>query len=189
MIGKYDDEYYKNEELFTSNEFSLCNNTKDLYSKVFPKKVIANLNNIYSTYNPNYFEQTSLVDIVNFAIDFLDNENGFVLMIECAYIDKFSHNNDILSTLAEVRMLFDIANCINKYIDKNPDTALIITADHETGGLKRASSKDNISNNLFTTGGHTDSQVALYTRGIKVNTITEIKNTYIHDLCTKVVNN
>lgn len=189
MIGKYDSVYYENEELFASKGFTLCDNKEDLYNTDFPQKVIANLNNIYSIYNPNYVQQTPLVDLVNYAINFLDNENGFVLMVECAYIDKFSHNNDIISALAEVRTLFDIANFVQDYIDKHKNTALIISADHETGGLQKASSKKDITNSLFSTGAHTDSQVPLYARGITIENPTEIKNRYIYNWCCEIINN
>lgn len=189
MIGKYDEEYYKNESKFISNGFVMCDNKEDLYSVSSPQKVVANLNDIFSIYNPNFSNQTNIVDLVNYAINYLDNENGFVLMVECAYIDKFSHNNDVESALAEVKTLFDIANYVNGYIDSNPDTALIITSDHETGGLKKASSKENINNTLFQTGAHTDSKVGLFARGIKVDIITEIKNTYVYKMCYEIINN
>lgn len=188
MIGKYDEEYYNNESLFTSNGFVLCDNKEDLFSTTSTQKVIANLNNIYSIYNPNYSNQTNLVDLVNYAINYLDNENGFVLMIECAYIDKFSHSNDIISALAEVRTLFDIADSILGYIKNNPDTALVITSDHETGGLRKSSAKENINNALFSTVDHTDANVGLFARGIKVEKTKEVKNTEIFNMCYNVIN-
>ena len=188
MIGKYDQEYYKNQSLFTSNGFVVCDNKEDLYAISNSQKVVANLNDIYSIYNPSLSNQTNLVDLVSYAIDYLDNENGFVLMIECGYIDKFSHNNDIVSALAEVRTLFDIANFVYNYIDNNTDTALLITADHETGDLKKASSKQKISNSLYKSAGHTDSNVPLYTRGIKTNNISEIKNTDVFNMCYNIIN-
>ena len=189
MIGKYDQEYYNYESCFTSNEFVMCDSKEELFSINSTQKVVANLNNLYSIYNPNRLNQTNLVDLVEYAIDYLDNENGFVLMIECAYIDKFSHNNDIISALAEVRTLFDIADYVNDYIDNNNDTALIITADHETGDLQKASSKTNINNSLYRSAGHTDSNVGLYARGIKVHASHEVKNTFVYDMCYEVVNN
>lgn len=188
MIGKYDNTYYENEELFVSNGFSLCSSKEDLFATPSNQKVIANLDNIYSTYNPYYSEQIPLVDLVEFAINYLDNKNGFVLMIECGYIDKFSHNNEIVPALAEVRALIDIANYLKEYVDKNNNTALVITADHETGGLNKTTDKNLISNNLYTTDEHTDSKVPLYAKGLTFNTKKEIKNTHIFNNCLTLLN-
>ena len=189
MIGKYDEAYYANQTAFTSNGFVMCNNKEDLYNTPSSQKVVANLNNIYSIYNPNKTNQTNMVDLVRYAVNYLDNENGFVLMIECGYIDKFSHSNDIVSALAEVRTLFDIANYVCEYIDNNNDTALIVTADHETGGLQKANNKNQINNNLFTTGAHTNSKVGLFVRGMDVRVTNEPKNTFVYEICYKVVEN
>lgn len=189
FIGQYDENYSNNESKFTSNDFIMHDNIQDLYSTDNSQKVIANLNNIYSIYNPNISNQINMVDLVEYALDYLDNENGFVLMIECAYIDKFSHNNDITSSLAEVRTLFDIASYILDYIEDNNDTALIITSDHETGGLQKAVRLGNISNNLYTTSNHTDANVALYSKGIKVRKKEIVRNTFVYDMSYEVVAN
>lgn len=186
MIGKYDSVYYENETLFTKSGFTLCNNKEELYSTPSTQKVIANLDNIYSIYNPNYSNQIPLVDLVEFAINYLENQNGFVLMIECGYIDKFSHNNEIVPALAEVRTLFDIANFLKDYVNKNSNTALVITADHETGGLSKATNKGEITNALYTSDGHTTTKVPLYAKGINFNTKDEIKNTHIHSKYAKL---
>ena len=46
----------------------------------------------------------------------------------------------------------------------NPDTLLIITADHETGGIKMPTD-NKISNDLFTTDYHTATPVPVYALG------------------------
>ena len=64
------------------------------------------------------------------------NENGFFVMYEEAHIDKHSHNSDMESTFdAVVRFNQIIGRCM-EYAFYNPDTFVLITADHETGGLK-----------------------------------------------------
>ena len=65
-----------------------------------------------------------------------NNENGFFVMYEEAHIDKHSHNSDMDSTFdAVVRFNQIIGRCM-EYAFYNPDTFVLITADHETGGLK-----------------------------------------------------
>src|SRR5690606_2189725 len=62
-------------------------------------------------------------------------KKGFVLMVEGSQIDWCGHDNDIACAMAEMH---DFANAIavaKAYVDKHPDTLLVITADHETGGL------------------------------------------------------
>lgn len=189
FIGQYNELYYDNASKFTSNGFVMYDNVNDLYSADNSQKVIANLNNIYSIYNPNISNQINMVDLVEYGINYLDNENGFILMVECAYIDKFSHNNDIISALAEVRTLFDIASYVLDYIDDNSDTALIITSDHETGGLQKAVRLGNISNSLYTSTDHTNANVALFCKGIKIRKKEIVRNTFVFDMSYKVVMN
>ena len=63
------------------------------------------------------------------------NENPFFVMIEGSQIDWCGHANDIACAMAEMD---DFAHAIDKakaYVDAHPDTLLVITADHSTGGL------------------------------------------------------
>lgn len=63
------------------------------------------------------------------------NENGFFLMYEEAHIDKHSHNNELDKVFkAVVRFNQAIARFM-EFAFYNPDTFVLITADHETGNL------------------------------------------------------
>ena len=63
------------------------------------------------------------------------NENGFFLMYEEAYIDKHCHDNDMDKTFqALIRFNQSIARFM-EFAFYNPDTLVLITADHETGRL------------------------------------------------------
>lgn len=70
------------------------------------------------------------------ALDKLSkNKNGFFLMVEGSQIDWGGHDNDEKYVISE---LIDFDNAVGVAIDfvnKNPETLLIVTADHETGGL------------------------------------------------------
>ena len=188
LIGQYSEEYYNYESNFISNGYTMYDSTEELYSDTNSEKIIANINNIHSIYNPSYSEQVNMLDLVKYAIKYLDNENGFVLMIECAYIDKFSHENDIVSALSEVKTLFDIANYIYDYIDDNSDTALIVTSDHETGGLEKTNVKSAISDNLYTSQDHTNALVNLYSKGLLKTGINKtMKNTFVFDVCYNAI--
>ncbi|WP_111642149.1 alkaline phosphatase [Marinimicrobium alkaliphilum] len=63
------------------------------------------------------------------------HEQGFVMMIEGSQIDWCSHANDIACTLAEMHDFAEAARVAKAFIRNNPNTLLVITGDHETGGL------------------------------------------------------
>jgi len=64
-----------------------------------------------------------------------ENENGFFLMYEEAYIDKHCHANNMESTFLSVMRFNQAIGLFMEYAFYNPDTFVLITADHETGGL------------------------------------------------------
>lgn len=187
FIGNYNEDYFTNSELFTNNGYTMCDNVATLATLTNETKVLASLENINSIYNPELTNQTNMVDLVNYSLNYLTNENGFVLMIECAHIDKFSHNNELIPALAEVRTLFDIATTVYSYADIAHNTAVIITADHETGRLAKASSKSDISDSLYRKSGHSNRYVSLYARGVTISETKLVKNTFIYDICNKVI--
>lgn len=187
FIGNYNEDYFTNSELFTNNGYTMCDNVSELATLTNETKVLASLENINSQYNPELTNQTNMVDLVNYSLGYLNNDNGFVLMIECAHIDKFSHKNKLIPALAEVRTLFDVATTIYSYADSSHNTAVVITADHETGRLAKASSKSDISDNLYRKSGHSNRYVSLYVRGVTISETKLVKNTFIYDICNKVI--
>lgn len=71
-----------------------------------------------------------------------DNQKGFVVMIEGSQIDWCGHANDIACAMAEMHDFAQAIKVAKAYVDKNPDTVLVITADHETGGLSLGAAGD-----------------------------------------------
>lgn len=131
--------------------------------------------------------------IVN-ALDYLAQDpDGFVLMAEGAHIDKKSHANELLPMIKEL-LAFDLGVKVALDWAKNrDDTAIIVTADHETGGLSYDSSitKDNMFSTpaLYSwgSGDHTGTNVNCYILGAEIDfsgflefkSSTKIKNTDI----------
>ncbi len=78
----------------------------------------------------------TLAEMTELALSLLsEDENGFFLMIEGSQIDTMGHDNDLEKEIYEMSQ-FDYAIAVAmKYVALHPDTVLIITADHETGGL------------------------------------------------------
>jgi alkaline phosphatase len=75
-------------------------------------------------------------DYIQAGINVLDNDNGFFMMAESGKIDWACHANDAKATITEV---IDFAEGVQVAIDfaaQHPDeTLIIITGDHETGGM------------------------------------------------------
>ncbi|NOR55382.1 MAG: alkaline phosphatase [Sulfurovum sp.] len=72
--------------------------------------------------------------MTNKALSLLDNKD-FFLMIESSQIDWCGHLNDIACTMAEMEDFSRSVTLAKAYVDKHPNTLLIVTADHSTGGL------------------------------------------------------
>lgn len=75
-------------------------------------------------------------DVVTAAIDFLENEKGFFLMSESGRIDWACHSNDAKTSILETIDLDRAVQVAMDFAVKHPqETLIIVTADHETGGL------------------------------------------------------
>lgn len=77
-----------------------------------------------------------LCDYVEQAINLLDNENGFFLMVEGGKIDWACHVNDCAATIHDTIALDNSVKKAVEFYEKHPDeTLILVTGDHETGGL------------------------------------------------------
>ena len=77
-----------------------------------------------------------LPQVVEAAVDFLNNEKGFFLMVEGGKIDWAAHSNDGKGTILEVLDLAEAVEVAYQFYLKHPEqTLIVITADHETGGI------------------------------------------------------
>ncbi|MGR5236662.1 alkaline phosphatase [Vibrio alfacsensis] len=81
--------------------------------------------------NPNRLEV-----MTNKALSLLQRtDNGFFVMIEGSQIDWCGHANDIACAMAEMDDFAKSIALAKAYVDAHPDTLLVVTADHSTGGL------------------------------------------------------
>ena len=78
----------------------------------------------------------SLADYVDKGIEVLDNDTGFFMMVEGGKIDWACHANDAASTMTDTRALSDAVEKALAFYDEHPDeTLILVTGDHETGGM------------------------------------------------------
>lgn len=91
----------------------------------------------------------TLADFVRKGIDVLDNDNGFFMMCESGKIDWACHANDAASVVQE---MLDFEDAIQQAVDfaaAHPDeTLILVTADHETGGMSLGYTTTQYSTNL-----------------------------------------
>lgn len=137
----------------------------------------------------------NLPNMVKKAIKHVDNEKGFFIMAEGGMIDWAGHGNDAATITMEV---LDFSNSIKeavKFYEEHPnETLILVTADHETGGLtigrgdrgydtdlhklfEQKGSKDKVGSErtleinklagvAFTSGAHTAIAVPVYAIGV-----------------------
>lgn len=81
-------------------------------------------------------DQITLADFTKKGIEVLDNDKGFFMMVEGGKIDWACHANDVVSSTMDV-IAFDqaIGEALAFYKEHPEETLIIITGDHETGGL------------------------------------------------------
>jgi alkaline phosphatase len=90
---------------------------------------------------------------------------GFFLMVEGSQIDWACHDNDA-DNMVRQTLLFDqaVAAAID-FALRDGRTLVVVTADHETGGLTFTKGKDGRPQAHWSTGGHSGSPVPIYALG------------------------
>ena len=106
------------------------------------------------------------------ALELLSADDaGFFLMVEGSQIAMCCHGNEAQRVLDEVRDFERAVAVAMDFADSHPGTLVVVTADHETGGLTLPSGKDDFTlpdsgvEPRFSTGGHTASIVPVYLYG------------------------
>lgn len=78
----------------------------------------------------------ALRDYVRKGIEVLDNKTGFFMMVEGGKVDWACHANDARSSIADTLALSEAVEEAISFYNKHPkETLILVTADHETGGL------------------------------------------------------
>mgnify|MGYP005838558025 CR=1 FL=1 len=117
-------------------------NTKDEIMKLDSKsgKVIA-INPVLDgskalTYDMNRKDDLSLADYTRKGIELLENDKGFFMMVEGGKIDWACHANDGAASIKDTIAFSDAVAEAVKFYEKHPkETLIVVTGDHETGGM------------------------------------------------------
>ncbi|MEK6878095.1 MAG: alkaline phosphatase [Nanoarchaeota archaeon] len=116
------------------------------------------------------------------------NPLGYFAMIEGGNIDHAAHLNDIERDVYEtVEFAKTVQQVYDWHLERNllDKTLIVVTADHETGGLRiiRNNGKGNIPDVTWSTNWHTSTPVSVYGIGPRANLIEDVSdNTDIYEL-------
>lgn len=112
----------------------------------------------------------SVAEMLQCAVTKLSTgSRGFFVICESAGCDHGGHGNNIDAVLGGVKQIDEALQVALDYAQKNNDTLIIVTADHETGGLATQNPSkekpDTKFNPQWTGGGHTGNMVPIYAFG------------------------
>jgi len=149
-------------------ESSRYNNQKPLKEQIDPrsdKYLIFNSDSHPASFNDG--RGHILSDAFIFAAEQLTNQNGFFLMIEESQIDWASHSHSKKYLEGELIDTEHLLSTVFNFAQKDTNTLIIVTADHETGGLTLEGgdfAKGTVDMD-FTTFNHTGVWVPVYAFG------------------------
>lgn len=138
---------------------------------------------------PNIGRNT-LASLTDLALEKLENENGFFLMVEGSKIDSYSHTNEIQNMIDELNAFDAAVSRAVAWARKNGNTTVMVVADHETGKLKvpADATADQISNEWFHSSSHTTQNVHYFAYGVGVESIPAlIDNTDVYDIIKQIL--
>jgi alkaline phosphatase len=120
------------------------------------------------------------------------NPNGFFLMVEGSLIDKNAHAKILPEVLLETIDLDDAIGVAKEFADKNKQTLIVVTADHETGGLALVNGdikNHQVAGSFIEPGSHTGVMVPIFSYGAGARYFTGIHdNTFFFYQFIKLIN-
>ncbi len=132
----------------------------------------------------------TLQEMTAIALDILDNDtDGFFLVVENELIDNAGHAKDITNTICEVLEIDDAVQVAINWAAGRNDTLIIVTADHETGGLTVTGNNGQgvLPDFSWDATGHTLRNVPVYAWGLGADQFQGIiDNTKVHEKVTQI---
>ncbi len=106
------------------------------------------------------------------------NKSGFFLLIEGSQIDWAGHDNDFQYLVREMKGFDDAVGEGIRFARENENTLILVTADHETGGLIIAGGKNDGKDIRvkWHSAGHSGTPVPLFAAGAQAELFTGVKD-------------
>lgn len=139
--------------------------------------VFAGSANQFARFDTTAADKPNLQQMTAYALSWLDShdtsDNGFIVMIENTYTDHFGHGNtpkddsdNTFGIVKEVQSTDEAVAIALKYVLEHPDTALIVTSDHETGSTSlRSGWETDFSRVVAGSGNHSAQNVPVFAIG------------------------
>jgi len=143
---------------FAAKGYTVVNGT-DAFLKSEGKKVIGSMD------YPN--NETLAVAASEMLKRLNANPKGFFAMIECSWPDGGGHGNNPDRTVKGVTCVDHVVRAAAEFARTNPDTLIVVTADHETGGIVCTQSVPGRRGPFITyqCGNHTGAPVGIFAVG------------------------
>lgn len=151
-----------NAEVSTADKMVLCQHSaKD-----------RNADNYVS--DTEYNQSMGLADMLKAGMQFLGKDEPFFFMCEGGKIDWEAHANNTMPMIEEILDFDDAIKVAYEFYQQHPDeTLIVVTADHETGGVALGnggkdidwSKNDELKFIKWTTKGHTGGPVPVFAIG------------------------
>ncbi len=117
-----------------------------------------------NTYNEGRVPGT--LEMTEKALELLDSDpDGFFLMVEESQIDWAGHANSATYLLGEMNSMNELVNFCLDYQAAHPDVLLILTADHETGGVTIEDGEEGQLKVSFASVHHSANMVPVFASG------------------------
>lgn len=128
---------YINKENANANGYTYVSTKTELDELEKGSKSFAQFSFDDLKYVKNDHDTPTIEEMTKKAIDILSaDEDGFFLMVEGACIDKFSHSNDFDGCTMSVVEFDKAVGAALDFAEEDGETLVVVTADHETGGIK-----------------------------------------------------
>lgn len=174
-------EVYKEQvaDVIASNGFSLATEFSQLEAQAGDSRTLA----LLADWEVGANSGSYLADATREALRLLEvrgEDNGFVLMVEGSLIDGMGHANDAQAQQLEMQSFMGAVEVAVEYAKLHEGTLVVVTADHETGGLSIVSADANFNLSeqgveyRWSTKGHSGVMIPIYLYGTASESINGI---------------
>lgn len=111
-------------------------------------------------------KEARLAELAQFAIDHLkDDPDGFFLLVEHEGTDSASHQNNQPALRAALTSFDEAVGVALDFASKRNDTLVLVTGDHETGGMRISETASRRFRVEYSTTDHTGTVVPIFAYG------------------------